>query len=196
MTSKLIFLSMLSVAGFAQDKPAESPTLEQTREWLSNNLGALSVAGSFKIGDESITESIRWIPVELKSCSLAVRRFEQQSSSSAQPDGTRRFEHQSCSRVFTVPLGSIVSLTAGRRALQDFWGRQPEGISIALYTLELRSKSANIQSEGTCTSNGNSSSSNKRLQVVEFETGDSDFLRRIQNALTHAADLCKAKEIF
>lgn len=191
-------LVMLAQGVPAQERPRPEPTLEQTLEWLSNNLGAtgLSVSETDRWEDTATdverTAELRIVPVEAKSCNITVQRVLITTTELSYKENGRRKTDRNlvrCTSTERIPLGSISSVT-----LEPFESFRAMGIQRGpqVQRVLLTASNTIMQVETSC----GVGSKRGSTKSADFPSKDLDFLKRIQNALSHAVKLCKGKEVF
>jgi hypothetical protein len=175
---------------------SSGPTLEETLDWLSNNIGAFTVnygvhGTQLPYAEYEFYGSLSYEPLAMTSCNLKIRASVVNSVNS-DSGGTKKHHDDNVSLIYSIPLGSLTSVTQGKPMVSSLI--PSSGISFsndrALYAVQFQSAVSVIRLDQT----PGGTSTTDRLSLMSDK--DPSFIARVQNAFSHAVDLCGKKEAF
>lgn len=175
-------LVLLFGAGSIQAQTGNGPTIDDTLEWLTNNLSLLTIVHRYRNtpGDTDFTLSYKWWPINMKGCNMSIGREETNDWRSP----TVGNGHQVLSANVTIQLSTIASVTHSQGTIAEVSWISQGGLNEPVWMITMTSRSNNIRID--CTSG----CSNGAAREYRMGSRDKDMTQRIATALSHAVQLC------
>jgi hypothetical protein len=178
---------------------SSGPTLEETLEWLSNNIPTLTVnyrvhSQSASLGPSEHYGALSYEPVAMASCNIKIKSTLTYALNGQLSNGAPLHSENTSVVIYSIPLGSLSSVVQSNPLTSGlFVGAQDARYSDdrPLNATKLQGRSSVIRMEQL--PGGRTST---QEWVLLMSDKDPSFIARIQKALSHAVDLCQKKEAF